>query len=300
MELTSIKTIKGILEKNQTFAKKHFGQNFLVDQNVLNRITETAEILDTDNIIEIGPGLGVLTQELAKKAGSVKTIEIDRNIIPILEENLLQSKIDNTLTEKEYKKIEIINQDALKYIPNFENSNTIKTYKVVANIPYNITSPLITHFLTQKNKPTTLTLLVQKEVAEKLTTLEPDMTVLSLNTALYADAKYIKKVPPSCFYPSPKVDSAIIKITLRSPQNENFVPEETAKKILQIAKTAFSNKRKKLSNTLKNITNLISSKTNLEVTYEEIVTAAEKSSIDLSRRPETLSVKEWQALAENL
>ena len=120
-----------------------------------------------------------------------------------------------TLTKEEYKKIEIINKDALKYIPKFENSDATTTYKVVANIPYNITSPLITHFLTQKNKPSSLTLLVQKEVAEKLTTLEPDMTILSLQTALYAEAKYIKKVPPSCFYPSPKVDSAIIKITHR-------------------------------------------------------------------------------------
>ncbi len=285
MDLTNIKIIKEILEKNQTFAKKHFGQNFLVDKNILNRITETAEITPEDNIIEIGPGLGILTQELAQKAHCVKTIEIDRNIIPILEENL------QTLTKEEYKKIEIINQDALKYEPTFEN------YKIVANIPYNITSPLITHFLTQKNAPSSLTLLVQKEVAEKLTTLEPDMSVLSLQTALYADAKYIKKVPPSCFYPSPKVDSAIIKITLRLPQDKNFITEETAKKILQIAKTAFSNKRKKLSNTLKNLKN---SKTNLEITSEELAKASEKSHINLSRRPETLSVKEWQALAENL
>jgi len=285
MDLANIKIIKGILEKNQTFAKKHFGQNFLIDQNVLNRITETAEITPEDNIIEIGPGLGVLTQELAKKAHSVKTIEIDKNIIPILEENL------QTLTKEEYKKIEIINQDALKYEPTFEN------YKVVANIPYNITSPLITHFLTQKNKPSSLTLLVQKEVAEKLTTLEPDMTILSLQTALYADAKYIKKVPPSCFYPAPNVDSAIIKITLHDSNDKNFIPEETAKKILQIAKIAFSNRRKKLSNTLKNLKN---TKTNLPITPEELSNASERSSIDLSRRPETLSVKEWQALAENL
>ncbi|MFA6305341.1 MAG: 16S rRNA (adenine(1518)-N(6)/adenine(1519)-N(6))-dimethyltransferase RsmA [Candidatus Gracilibacteria bacterium] len=279
MDLTNIKIIKNILEKNQTFAKKYFGQNFLVDQNVLNRITETAEITPEDTIIEIGPGLGVLTQELAKKAHTVKTIEIDKNIIPILEENL------KTLPKEEYEKIEIINQDALKYIPEFEN------YKVVANIPYNITSHLITHFLTQKNKPTSLTLLVQKEVAEKLTTLEPDMTILSLQTALYADAKYIKKVPPSCFYPSPNVDSAIIKITLRDQKDENFIPEETAKKIIQLAKIAFSGKRKKLSNTLKNIQN---------IPFEKIQEAANKANINLSRRPETLSVKEWQALAENL
>lgn len=285
MNLANIQEVKKILEKNQTFAKKHFGQNFLVDQNVLNRITETAEITPEDNIVEIGPGLGVLTQELAQKAHSVKTIEIDKNIIPILEENL------QTLTKEEYKKIEIINQDALKYEPTFKN------YKVVANIPYNITSPLITHFLTQKNAPSSLTLLVQKEVAEKLTTLEPDMTILSLQTALYAEAKYIKKVPPSCFFPSPKVDSAIIKITLRSPQDKNFVPEEIAKKILQIAKIAFSNKRKKLSNTLRNLKN---PKTNLPITPEELTEVSKKSNLDFARRPETLSVKEWQALAENL
>jgi len=295
-KLTNITEVKKILTQNQTFAKKYFGQNFLVDENILSRIIETAEIIPEDLVIEVGPGLGVLTQELAKKAHTVKTIEIDKNIIPILEENLSQSIKDGTLTEEEYKKIEIINQDALKYIPNFENHDT-SNYKVVANIPYNITSPLITHFLTQKNKPSSLTLLVQKEVAEKLTTLQPDMTILSLQTALYADAKYIKKVPPSCFYPAPNVDSAIIKITIRDSNDKNFIPEETAKKILQIAKIAFSNRRKKLSNTLKNLKN---TKTNLPITPEELANAAKKSSIDLSRRPETLSVKEWQALAENL
>ncbi|MFA6917281.1 MAG: rRNA adenine dimethyltransferase family protein, partial [Candidatus Gracilibacteria bacterium] len=154
------------------------------------------------------------------------------------------------------------------------------SYKIVANIPYNITSHLINHFLQTKNQPISITLLVQKEVAEKIYVLNPDMTVLSLQVALFGKAKIAKKVPSSYFYPQPKVDSAIIHIELFQKNDPNFIPQEKALKILKVAKTCFSNRRKKLSNTLP----------------EEYHSQAKKSGIDLSRRPETLSTQEWAAI----
>ena len=142
--------VKELLKKHNLWAKKRFGQNFLTNSKALSKIISTAKISKKDHIIEIGPGLGILTRELAKKAKKVTSIELDYKLLPVLKETLA-----------EFKNIKIIQEDALKFTPP-------KTpYKVVANIPYNITSPLINHFLQAKNKPSTMTLLVQKEVAEK-------------------------------------------------------------------------------------------------------------------------------------
>lgn len=252
--------ISKILEKNNLFAKKSFGQNFLTNEKPILDIVKTASVSKKDLIIEVGPGLGILTKELAKNSKKVISLELDKSLLPLLNEHL-----------KEYENVEIINQDALKFIPP-------KTpYKVVANIPYNITSPLINHFLQAENPPTSMSLLVQKEVAEKLCILDPDMTVLSLQVALFGKAKYIKKVPAGYFHPIPKVDSAIIHIELYDKKNPNYLEKEKALKILKIAKTCFSNRRKKLKNTLP----------------RELHENAIKKGIDLSRRPETLSTQEW-------
>ena len=262
MELHNLSVIKAILKKHNLWAKKYLGQNFLINKEVLDQIVETANLQKTDQIIEIGPGLGILTQELVRKANHVITIELDTNLSSILKENF-----------KEYKNLTILNQNALQFNPQ------IKNYKVVANIPYNITSPVINLFLQTENKPTTMTLLVQKEVAEKICTLEPDMTVLSLQVALFGQAKLIKKVSAASFYPTPKVDSAILHINLYQKTDPNYIPTDNALEILKIAKQAFSQRRKKLSNTL-----------------SEYKTAMQKANIDPNRRPETLAVKEWQLL----
>lgn len=262
MDLHDITVIRAILKKHNLWAKKYLGQNFLINKDVLDKIVETAGLQKTDQIIEIGPGLGILTQELAQKTARVITIELDQNLVPILKENL-----------KEYKNITILNQDALQFSPQLKN------YKVVANIPYNITSPLINLFLQTENKPTSITLLVQKEVAEKICTLEPDMTVLSLQITLFGQAKLIKHIGAESFYPIPKVDSTILQITLYQPNNPNYIATDKALQILKLAKQAFSQRRKKLSNTL-----------------SEYKAAMQHAGIDANRRPETLSVKEWLTL----
>jgi 16S rRNA (adenine1518-N6/adenine1519-N6)-dimethyltransferase len=265
MDLDNKQTIIPLLQKYDLFARKRFGQNFLVNEDSLQAIVKTAEISPSDTIIEVGPGLGVLTVELAKKAKEVITIELDRNLLPVLAETL-----------KDFNNIELLNQDALKYVAE------VSPYKIVANIPYNITSHLINHFLQAENKPTSLTLLVQKEVAEKMSVLNPDMTVLSLQVALFGKMRYVKKIPAGHFHPAPKVDSAIIHIRLFTEKDPEYLPQETAMEILKIAKACFSGRRKKLRNTLPS-------------EYHE---QAAKVGLDLSLRPETLSVKQWRTLVE--
>ena len=234
--------------------KKHLGQNFLQSEKALNQILKAADIQPDENVLEIGPGLGVLTKELAKKTKNLTTIELDTDLIPHLQKTLPPH-------------VQIIHQDALKYEPTETN------YKIVANIPYYITSPLINHFLQRPNPPKTLTLLVQKEVAEKIVKIDPDMSVLSLQIALFGTAKIIAIVPSSAFYPAPKVDSAIIHIEV-----QNKFPLEKALEILNLAKKAFTSKRKKLSNTLKS--------------HAEIL-----ATLNLGdKRPEHLSISDWEKI----
>ncbi len=260
MDLCSPSTTKNLLEKYNLWAKKSLGQNFLISKNVLEKIVETSEINHNEQIVEIGPGLGVLTNELAQKAKTVTSIELDKTLLPLLKETL-----------SNHKNIKIINENAL----SFPAPKT--PYKVVANIPYNITSPIINHFLQAKNKPDSLTLLVQYEVAEKICDTE-DMTVLSLQVALFGKAKMIKKVSPGCFYPPPKVSSAILHIKLYTKKDREFINTETALKILKVAKRAFSQRRKKLSNTLPD----------LREQLDKLKLA------DL--RPQTLSTTDWLTL----
>lgn len=261
MDLTNPSEIKQLLKEYETSAKKSLGQNFLINRGILEEIIKTAEISSDEIVVEVGPGLGVLTLELCKEARKVISIELDQDIIPILKKNL-----------KEAKNLEILNENALDFIPP-------ENYKVVANIPYYITSPLINHFLRAKNKPKSITLLVQYEVARKICQKEPDMSVLSLQVALFAKAKPINKVKAGNFYPAPKVDSAIIHITPHSTKDPDFLTDEEAIKILKLAKKAFSQKRKKLSNTLPEFKD-------------------KKIDLDLNRRPQTLSVQEWQKMLE--
>jgi 16S rRNA (adenine1518-N6/adenine1519-N6)-dimethyltransferase len=254
MELTNKNEIIPLLQKYGLFLTKRFGQNFLIDKNVLEKIVETAELKAEDSVVEIGPGIGVLTKELAKHAKKVITVELDKKLLPALKETLAN-----------HKNIEVVNIDALQFEPP-------KTkYKVVANIPYNITSPLINHFLRAENSPSSMTLLVQKEVAEKICERDGKTSILSLQVKLFGITKIISKVSKNSFFPAPKVDSAIIKINLYKKSDPEFIDKKTGLQILEIAKKAFSHKRKKLSTTLGHL----------------------KTSVDLNRRPETLSVKEW-------
>jgi 16S rRNA (adenine1518-N6/adenine1519-N6)-dimethyltransferase len=257
LDLTKIETVKKLLISQELWAKKFLGQNFLISKPALEKIVEAAGITGKDHIIEVGPGLGVLTRELCQKAKSITSIEIDSKLLPILKQTLA-----------DFNNVEVLNQDALQYEPQE------KDYKIVANIPYYITSPLITHFLQRENKPSSITLLIQKEVAEKITKLNPKMSFLSLQTNLFADAELIATIEPNCFHPEPKVHSSIIHLKI-NPKTIG----QNCQNIIALAKRAFSQGRKKLSNTLPEL------KEKLE-------------SLDLdAKRPQHLSIEDWINLA---
>ncbi|MFA5820669.1 MAG: 16S rRNA (adenine(1518)-N(6)/adenine(1519)-N(6))-dimethyltransferase RsmA [Candidatus Gracilibacteria bacterium] len=260
MNLTDKKSVIEFLQTHGLFTKKRFGQNFLINAGILKNIVNAANIKSTDHVIEIGPGLGVLTEELIKKAKKITSIELDNHLIPLLKTRF-----------SDQKNFELLHMDALKFTPP-------KTpYKIVANIPYNITSPLLNHFLQAKNKPTSMTILVQKEVADKITqhlhSKKPKHSILSLQVALFADAKMISRVPAGNFFPAPKVESAILQITPR----KNLISNAQALQILTLAKRAFTHKRKKLSHTFKNL----------------------PPEIDPNLRPEDLSPQEWGLISDN-
>ncbi len=259
MQLWNKKVILPLLEKHGLWTKKRFGQNFLLNKNILDLIVETADISDDELVIEVGPGIGVLTQELAQTAKKVITVELDRTLLPVLDETLAP-----------YNNVEIINEDILKWQPPEQE------YKVVANIPYNITSPILNHFLQRKQRPKSLTLLVQKEVAQKICTNKID-SILALQVHLFARAKMIRKVSAQSFFPAPKVDSAIIHLETKTSGETDYLDLEQALVILKVAKMAYSGKRKKLSNTLKSLN-------------KEIPDHLK----DL--RPEHLSIENWKEL----
>ena len=236
-------------------AKKHLGQNFLHSTGTLHKIIQAAELTDSDHVVEVGPGKGFLTEKLLEKAGSVTAIEKDSDLIP-----LLQNKFPN---------LDLIEGDALKFSPP-------KKYKLVANIPYYITSPLINHFLKdQESRPELIVLMTQKEVAEKATAKPGKLSVLALNIQTFGEIKHVCKVPAGNFSPAPKVDSAVIKIT---PFASPLVPAELLPIYFKLIETAFTQKRKMIRNTVPK-------------------EALEKAGIDPTLRPQMLTIENWTKLA---
>ncbi|MCA9370506.1 MAG: ribosomal RNA small subunit methyltransferase A [Candidatus Peregrinibacteria bacterium] len=246
----------------------NLGQHFLIDQAVLDAIIESGDIQPEDHVVEIGPGIGVLTRELLKRASKVTAIELDDRMIP-----LLKQYVEDPLKANRYK-LTAINENALNAAMPRD------TYKVIANIPYHITSPLLRHiYMESTGKPTSATLLIQKEVADRI--CDKDNTdLLSLSVKLFGTPQKIINVPPEAFLPPPKVDSAVIHIESYA---EPLASNDVIDKIMQLAKIAFSQKRKMLSNSFRFPGGL------------ELLSAVD---IDKKRRPQTVSVQEWIALAK--
>jgi 16S rRNA (adenine1518-N6/adenine1519-N6)-dimethyltransferase len=259
--------VLGFLQLNGIRLNTDLGQHFLIDEFVLETILETAKIQPTDSVWEVGPGVGVLTRELVKRARSVSAVEIDQRFIALLKRFVGQNNVLN-----------VIHGNALHIqIP----SDT--PYKVVANIPYHITSPLLHHFLLESAlRPTSMTLLIQKEVAENICSEGSD-SILTVLVALFGKATLECEVPPACFVPPPKVDSAVIHIEC---YEKPIVDTERAKKILSLAKHGMSQRRKMLSNTIGQLPNGME--------------ALKEAGIDATRRPQTVKIDEWMTLEEIL
>lgn len=276
------KTIE-ILQKYDFSFQKKFGQNFLIDTHVLDKIISAAHITKEDMVLEIGPGIGTMTQYLAEAAGKVIAVEIDRNLIPILEDTL-----------SEYNNVRVINEDVLKLdlrkLADEENGG--KAIKVVANLPYYITTPIIMGLFENHVSVESITVMVQKEVADRMQTGpgSKDYGALSLAVQYYAEPYIVANVPPNCFMPRPKVGSAVIRLTRHK---EPPVEVKDEKLMFDIIRASFNQRRKTLANGLNNSDKITCSK-------EIITEAIEKLGKGPSVRGEALSLQEFASLSNDI
>lgn len=276
------KTVEIIKKYDFAFQKK-FGQNFLIDSHVLNKIITSSNITKEDVVIEIGPGIGSLTQQLAENAKQVIAVEIDKKLIPILEDTL-----------SEYNNITIINEDILKVdiVKLVEEKNDNKPIKVVANLPYYITTPIIMGLFESNVPVDSITVMVQKEVADRMKAKPgtKDYGALSLAVGYYSEPYIVANVPPNCFMPRPKIGSAVIKLT---KHKQPPVDVEDAKLLFKIIRASFNQRRKTLINGLYN---------NLDGMFDkdQLKQAIENIGLKLNVRGETLSLEEFSNLANEL
>ncbi len=270
--------LKGLLIKHNVTLKKAFGQNFLTDKNLLNEIVEKAEIKETDEVLEIGCGAGALTLALSNKAKRVVGYEIDNTLKPIL-----------STTLKDCKNVEINFSDIMKEKVERVEKKFKNSYVMTANLPYYITTPIVTEFLEKSTKLTSMSIMVQEEVANRFCAKEgtSDYGAITVAINLRGSAKIIKRVPREMFSPVPNVDSAVVKITIDREKNKNV----NLSAVRDVVRCAFSSRRKMLINNLINGFKLSRAK------VEEILT---KSNISLTARGETLSAEQFIILAENL
>lgn len=276
------KTIE-IIQKYEFAFQKKFGQNFLIDGHVLNKILAAADITKNDFVLEIGPGIGTMTQYLAEAAGHVCAVEIDKLLIPILEETLAG-----------YSNVEILNEDILKVdiAALVEKKNGGKPIKVVANLPYYITTPIIMGLLEGHVPVESITVMVQKEVAQRMQAQpgSKDYGALSLAVQYYCEPYIAANVPPNCFMPRPKVGSAVIRLkTFEQP------PVNTSNEALmfRLIRASFNQRRKTLVNGLNNSPELDFSK-------DEITGALEKLGVSPNVRGEVLTLRQFARLADIL
>jgi len=260
--------LQSLLKKQGILPSKGLGQNFLIDSGAINKIVLAIGAQKTDTVVEVGPGLGVLTRELVKSAKKVIAVEKDRNMIKILEEEY--GKLRN---------LEIINSDILKWVPEQ------KDYILAGNIPFYLTAHVIRNFLETEKQPKEIIFIIQKEVAQRICAKPPKMSILSVSVQFYADPKIISYIPKGSFWPQPKVDSAIIKITARAGKN---VYADTFFKII---KAGFSQPRKQLLNNLAK---------GLKLDKDEVKSWLEKNNLSPTQRAETLTINDWQKLVATI
>lgn len=251
------------------------GQNFLIRESIYDDIVDVAEIMENDLVLEVGPGLGFLTEKLAQKAKKVITVELDDKLAQVLDSNLGLWGVDN---------VEIRNMNVL----DFDTAEIKGSYKLVANLPYNITSVFIRKFLAESvNQPTQIVLMLQKEVVQRIAAKTPKMSLLAISVQYYADVEIIKYVPREFFYPIPKVESGVIKIRKRAIQrNEDF-----EKEFFRLVKMGFVSKRKMLKNNLSS---------GLKISNSKALELLKKSGFNEKVRAQELSIEDWKRLLNNV
>jgi 16S rRNA (adenine1518-N6/adenine1519-N6)-dimethyltransferase len=265
--------VPGLLRRFELHPKKSLGQNFLVDEGALAKIAEAADLTASDTVLEIGPGLGSLTQHLAAIARRVIAVEIDSHLIPVLHSQLA-----------DWTNVEIVQGDILKIDPA-TLLREATTYKVVANIPYYITSGIIRHLLEAAIKPSLMVLTIQQEVAERIIAQPDDMNLLAVSVQFYGSPRIVTNIQAGAFYPAPEVDSAVVRIDLDAKPR---VAVKSVDTFFSVVKAGFSQKRKQIHNSLVG---------GLGKPREEIDRLLQAGNIDPKRRAETLTLEEWAGLA---
>lgn len=274
---------RGLLRRFGLKARKGLGQHFLVDGAVLGLITGAAELTPADIVVEVGPGLGVLTRELAREAGRVVSIELDEKLAHVLKETL--ASCDN---------VTIIDGDVLRIDPaalldeqraHFSQAAAAPSgYKVVANLPYYVTAPVLRHFLEAPARPELIVVMVQKEVAEAIAAGPGKMSLMSVSVQFYGEPEVVSYVPARCFYPVPEVDSAILRVR---PYPHPAVAVTDREGFFRLVRAGFSASRKQLANSLGR---------GLALPKADVLALLEEAGIDPRRRAETLSLDEWTRL----
>ena len=273
-------TIEIIKKYNFAFQKR-FGQNFLIDGHVVEKIINAAEITKDDTVLEIGPGIGTMTQYLAESAGKVYAVEIDKNLLPVLDETL-----------GEYDNVTVINEDILKVDINALLGEDAKNLKVVANLPYYITTPIIMGLFENHIPAKSITVMVQKEVAQRMQAKpgSKDYGALSLAVQYYAEPYIVANVPPNCFMPRPNVGSAVIRLT---SWDEPPVKVTNEKLMFDLIRASFNQRRKTLQNGINNSPNLNFSK-------EQVIAALKEMGLSESIRGEALTLEQFAQLSNIL
>ena len=276
--LSSHKATKEVVQKHNFKFSKSLGQNFLIDTNVIDRILEGARVKEGDYVIEVGPGIGTLTKEMGRTAEKVVAIEIDKTLIPILEETLA-----------DFPNIEVINQDILKVnvqelVKEKLNGGPVK---LVANLPYYITTPIVMKFLEEDIPVTDIVVMVQKEVADRMNAKPntKDYGALSVAVQYYCDTEIVAKAPRHMFMPQPNVDSTVIGLHIREEKKYNVDNEDI---FFKTVKASFGQRRKTLLNSLGGLGFL---------SKDQIKVALQEANIDEKRRGETLSIEEFASLS---
>ena len=285
MRIADYSVTKAVLERHGFTFKKSFGQNFLTDTNILQKIVDTAEVDDQVNVIEIGPGIGALTEFLAERAAEVMAFEIDHRLIPILADTL-----------RDFDNVTVVNEDILKvdlaqHIQNFKNPDL--PIKVVANLPYYITTPILMHLIESGIPFSEFVVMMQKEVADRISAKPNTKAYGSLSIAVqyYMTAKVAFIVPRTVFVPAPNVDSAILKMVRRP---EPAVAVEDEKFFFKVSKASFAHRRKTLWN---NLTGYFGK---TEEAKDKLTKALDQAGLSPSVRGEALGLEEFASLADAL
>ncbi len=286
--------LKQLCQEYGLSPSKKYGQNYLVNSGIIEKITKAAELKKTDTVVEIGPGFGVLTLAMAKEVKKVVAFEIEKKL-----ENYWEEK------QKEFENVEIVWGDALNKIQ--DTSNKIQSYKVVANLPYQITSNILRVILESKNKPESITVMVQKEVAERICAKAGEMSLLAVSVQYFGEPKIITKVSKGNFWPSPKVDSAVLSIKTLKHKNKKAKKQEsqpsgdhpkadiktsfTDEEFFRVVRAGFANKRKQLWRNLSE---------GLQIDKDKVKTILTEILGNDKVRAQELTVEDWKSIVSRL